>query len=74
MDVISIWLKGKKYEYLVDTCCEPDLRKLVQTFGKNYYSTNDGEEVKVITAYDSFDKWWDENHMHQNIVSVTQLA
>lgn len=64
---ISEWLKteGRDYKYLVDTCCYPNRRKSSQTFGHDYYCTNDNECVLVITSYPSFDGWWDASHMHQ---------
>ncbi|MDA3613608.1 hypothetical protein [Polluticaenibacter yanchengensis] len=64
---ISDWLliDGREYTHLVDTCCYPNMRKRYQTFGDHYYCTNDNECVQVITAYPTFDEWWDGSHMHQ---------
>jgi hypothetical protein len=64
---ISDWLKseGRKYEYMVDTCCYPNMRKRYQKFGDKYYCTNDNECVQLITEFNTFDEWWDKSHMHQ---------
>jgi len=61
------WLKNYPYTNLIDTCCDPNKRKRYQTFGDNYYCTNDNQCVEVITSYLSFDSWWDVSNMHQNI-------
>lgn len=63
---ISDWLKSgdPKYQYLVDTCCFPNRRKNSQTFGGNYYSTNDSQCVYVITRSPDFDTWWNKSNMH----------
>jgi len=66
IESISDWLKeeGRKYEYLVDTCCYPNMRRKSQTFGDKYYCTDDDQCVMVITGYDNFDTWWDYSNMH----------
>lgn len=69
IDDISDWLIKYGYQYLVDTCCYPDKRKLYQKFKNQYYCPNDGICVQLITdpQYKTFDSWWDNSKMHQYI-------
>ena len=64
---ICDWLRPPNhvYQYLVDTCCYPNMRKRYQTFGNQYYCTNDNQCVQVITDYPNFDAWWNASNMHQ---------
>lgn len=57
------WCVGNGYYYVIDTCCAPDVRKIVarEYRGLDYYSAPDGHEVTQIVNSPTLDAWWDAN-------------
>lgn len=65
LEALLDWCVGNGYSTVVDTCCQPDLRRTVaaEYGGLDYFCTRDGHDVTQIVAYPSLDAWWDANHM-----------
>ncbi len=65
METVLDWCLSNGYYYVIDTCCEPNRRRLeAATYrGLDYYSAGDGHEVLQIVNYTSLDAWWTANGM-----------
>jgi len=63
MDNIIAWLSGENFTTIVDTCCEPDLRRKCDMKGLTYYCARDGQVVSQNQAHASLDLWWTHNGM-----------
>jgi len=63
-DVLS-WCDTNGYTHVVDTCCQPDLRRQeVSRYGLAYYCVPDGHNTGVITN-STLDTWWDLNNLYK---------
>jgi len=66
------WLVGEGYSSVVDTCCQPELRRVVAAaYPFDYYCATDGQNVTQIQTSASIDAWWSTNGMH--LVASTQV-
>lgn len=62
-DVLD-WLVGAGYSIVVDTCCQPDLRRGVGSqYPLSYYCTKDGKDVFQIWQYTDLESWWVGNEL-----------
>ena len=62
--ILLDWLNQEGYSAVVDTCCEPNLRRVVaEAYRLDYYSCPDDFYVHPITGFDNIDLWWDTNKM-----------
>lgn len=63
------WCYDNKFTDVVDTCCEPDARRIVaekKFKGKlRYYCTTDGRTVGKINGIKSVNTWWDQESMNR---------
>jgi hypothetical protein len=58
-------LVGDGFSTVIDTCCQPDQRKVVAAKSKlAYYCATDGHDVSQIQDSSSLDSWWSANGMH----------
>lgn len=66
-------LVGEGYKTVVDTGCQPDLRRTVAAeYPLDYYGTLDGRDVNVILDYADVDSWWDDNHIALRTDALSQ--
>lgn len=57
---ITTWLNNKNtYKSIVDTCCQPELRKVNHGFIGNFNCSRDGHLVRVNSDFNTLDLWWD---------------
>jgi hypothetical protein len=65
IQTIIDWLAAENYTHIVDTCCEPNTRRLANMRGLSYYCAADGRTVTENQYYPNLDAWWDDNGFHQ---------
>ena len=54
------WLVGEGYAAVVDTCCQPNRRRLVAAeYPLDYYACPDDVDVYQIHEFKTLDLWWD---------------
>lgn len=64
ISVLLDWLVGEGYSAVVDTCCQPDSRRLTAAeYPLDYYAGPDSVDVYQIQQFKDFDSWWDANKM-----------
>lgn len=61
IDAIVEWLANQQYTHVVDTCCQPNLRRAVNRRGMAYYCARDNQIVTLNQGHQSLDDWWDHN-------------
>ena len=60
ISVLLDWLVGEGYSAVVDTCCQPNLRRLVAAeYPFDYYACPDDVDVFQIHHFKNIDLWWD---------------
>ena len=60
ISVLLDWLVGEGYSAVVDTCCQPNMRRVVAAeYPLDYYSCPDDLDVLQIHQFPNLDHWWD---------------
>lgn len=65
IQVLLDLLVGDGFSTVIDTCCQPDQRKVVAAKSKlAYYCAADGHDVSQIQDSANLESWWTANGMH----------